>query len=124
MALVWLRVLAITLASLSSWCGQDGCIYPGNARPGLVRHYMERSVEVDGEQPTHVFAVVDWLKPSQRDFDYQNPLSVWYAKQYELAGPAAFLPLQRVHSRFISVEELHDDVKYLVVSPVCRRIYL
>ena len=73
---------------------------------------------------THVFAVVDWLKPSQRDFDYQNPLSVWYAKQYELAGPAAFLPLQRVHSRFISVEELHDDVKYLVVSPVCRRIYL
>ena len=109
---------------MSSWCGQDGCIYPGNARPGLVRYYMEHSVEVDGEQLTHVFAVVDWLKPSQRDFGYQNPLSVWYAKQYELAGPAVFLPLQRVYSRFISVEELHDDVKYLVVSPVCRRIYL
>ena len=51
---------------------------------------MEHSVEVDGEQLTHVFAVVDWLKPSQRDFGYQNPLSVWYAKQYELAGPAVF----------------------------------
>ena len=64
-----------------------------------------------------MFAVVDWLKPSQRDFCYQNPPSVWYAKRYELAGPAFFLPLQRVYSRFISVEELHDDAKFLLRLP-------
>ena len=34
---------------MSFWCGQDGCIYPGNARLGLVRYYMEHRVKVVGE---------------------------------------------------------------------------
>ena len=109
---------------MASWCGSDGIINPGKPRPGVVKYYILHSVKVGHQQLEHMFAITDWLKPAEGDLGYANPLSVWQAKQYEPAGPTIFLPVQRIHSRFISVEECHSNVKYLVVSPVCRRIYL
>ena len=109
---------------MASRCGADGSIHSGRERPGVVKYYIMHSAKVDGHQLNHMFAVTDWLKPSETDFEYANPLSVWYAKNYELPGPAIFLPVQRLHSRFVSVEEIHSGKKYCIVSPIYRRIYL
>ena len=99
-------------------------VSPGMMRPGIIRYFIVHSVEINGQQNIHVFAVVDWLTSSEQDFGYGNPLSVWLAKDFENAGPAVFLPVQRIHSKFLSADKLYSGQNYLVVSPICRRIFL
>lgn len=109
---------------IASWCGNNGIINPGRMRPGIVRHFIAHSVEIEGKQSIHVFALVNWLKSTEQDFCFGNPLSVWLSKHFEHAGPAVFLPVQRIHSKFLSADHLHSGQKYLIVSPICRRILL
>ena len=77
----------------ASWCGENGTVIPGRMRPGIIRCFMVHSVEIGGKQHTHAFAVVNWLKPSQEDFGFGNPLSVWLANNFEKFGAADFLPV-------------------------------
>ena len=109
---------------IASWCGNNGIVNPGMMRPGIISYFIVHSVEIKGQQNIHVFAVVDWLTSSEQDFGYGNPLSVWLAKEFENAGPAVFLPVQRIHSKFLSADKLYSGQNYLVVSPICRRILL
>lgn len=109
---------------IASWCDNNGIVNPGMMRPGIIRYFIVHSVEIKGQQNIHAFAVVDWLKSSEQDFGYGNPLSVWFAKDFENAGPAVFLPVQRIHSKFLSADKLYSGQKYLVISPICRRILL
>lgn len=109
---------------IASWCGNNGIVNPGMMRPGIIRYLIVHSVEIKGQQNIHAFAVVDWLKSSEQDFGCGNPVSVWFAKDFENAGPTVFLPVQRIHSRFLSADQLYFGQKYLVISPICRRILL
>ena len=93
---------------MASWCGENGIIDPGRVRPGIVLHYMVHSVEIVKRQLLHMFAAVKWLKPSDVNFGYKNPLSVWCGRAYEEGGPSVFIPVQRIHSRFIFTEELYS----------------
>lgn len=93
-------------------------------RPGIIRYFIVHSVEIKGQQSIHAFAVVNWLKSSEQDLGYGNPLSVWFAKDFEYAGAAVFLPVQRIHSKFLCADKLYSGQKYLVISPICRRILL
>ena len=79
---------------IASWCGDNGIVNPGRMRPGVVRYFIVHSVEIEGKHSTHAFAVVNWLKSSEQDFGFGNPLSVWLEKDFEHAGPAVFLPVQ------------------------------
>ena len=92
-------------------------------RPGIICYFIVHSVEIKG-QDIHAFAVVGWLNSSDQDFGYGNPLSVWFVKDFENAGPAVLLPVQRIHSRFLSANQLYSEQTYLVISPICRRILL
>lgn len=109
---------------MASWCGETGDIDLGIVRPGIVLYYIAHSVEIGKNQRTHLFAVVNWLKPSAEDFGYKNPLSVWCANDHEKGGPAVFIPVQRIYSRFICAEELYSGKHYLIISPVSRKILL
>ena len=66
-------------------------------RHGIIRHFIVHSVEIDGKKAIHAFAVVNWLRLLQQDFGFGNPLSVWYARNFEDSGPAVILPLQRIN---------------------------
>ena len=109
---------------MASWCDIQGDLNPGQSRPGIVRHFMVHSIDIDKEQHIHVFAVVKWFKPADKDFGYGNPLSVWHAREFEGTGPVAFLPVQRICSRFVSAEKLYSGRRYVVVSPVSPRILI
>lgn len=98
---------------IAPWCGNNGIVNPGVMRPGIIRYFIVHSVEINGQQNIHVFAVVDWLTSSEQDFGYGNPLSVWLAKDFENAGPAVFLPVQRIHSKFLSADKLYSGQNYL-----------
>ena len=93
-------------------------------RPGIIRYFIVHSVEIKGQQNIDAFAVVDWCKSSEQDLGYGNPLSVWFAKEFEYAGAAVFLPVQRIHSKFLYADKLYSGQMYLVISPICRRILL
>lgn len=38
----------------------------------------------------HMFAVVNWMKSPEQDLGFGNSLSVWLAKDFEIAGQATF----------------------------------
>ena len=66
---------------------------------GIVHYFVVHSVEIKGKQTIHAFAVVNWLKSSEQDLGFGNPLSVWLPNNVEHGGPAVFLPVQRIHFR-------------------------
>ena len=86
----------------ASWCTSNGCIDLGLMRPGIVRYYIVHSLEIQRKQHVHVFAAVNWLKASEQDFGFKNPLSVWHARGFVTSGPSVFLPVQRIHSKYLS----------------------
>ena len=86
-------------------------------RPGIVRYLIVHSLEIQRKQYFHVFAVVNWLKPSKQDFGFKNPLSVWHARGYEISGPSVFLPVQRIHSKYLSAEKLLLGQKNVSFGP-------
>ena len=92
-------------------------------RHGIIRHFIVHSVEIDGKQAIHAFVIVNWLRLSEQDFGFGSPLSVWYARNFEDSGPAVFLPLQRIHSKFLFACKLYSGQQYLICSPICMRIF-
>ena len=61
---------------IASWCGENGGINPAMQRPGTICHFIVHSAEIDGKQTIHAFAVVNWLRLSEQDFGFRNPLPV------------------------------------------------
>ena len=41
---------------------------------------------------------------SEQELGFENPLSVWLPDNTEHGGPVVFLPVQRIHSKFIFVD--------------------
>ena len=82
----------------------NGVVNPEIMRPGIVHHFMVYSVEIKGKQTIHASAVVNWLKPSEQDLGFGNSLSVWLPDNTEHGGPVVFLPVQRIHSKFLFVD--------------------
>ena len=75
---------------IASWCDKDGVVSPGMLRPGIIRYFIVHGLAIDGSQKSHAFAVVSWLKSSEENFGFGNPLSVWCANDFEHAGQQFF----------------------------------
>ena len=80
-----------------------------------MRYYIVHSVEIVGK---HMFAVVNWMKAAEQDLGFGNSLSVW------LAGQAISLPVQRIHFNYLCAEKLYSGQRFLIFSPIRRRILL
>lgn len=63
-------------------------------RPGVIRYFMVHSVQIEGKQIFHAFAVVN------RPVICANPFSVWL-KNFEEAGPSVLLPVKRLHKKYL-----------------------
>ena len=62
--------------------------------PGAIRYFMVHSVQIEGNQIFHAFAVVNWPRPSEKDFGYG-------LKNFEEAGPSVLLPVKRLHKKYL-----------------------
>ena len=105
---------------MASWVGDEGEIALRESKPGHVKFYFEHSFEVDGKQYRHCFACVQWFKEYSNETPFRNPLSVFYANVFKLPGAATFIPVQRIQSRFIAVNEKHQNTDILIVCPVIQ----
>jgi len=70
-----------------------------------------------------VFASVRWFRP-QTDITLPNNMSAWSSdrnSQFEVAGPASILPVQRISNKCVMVNHSLSPGSYLVAISLYRR---
>ena len=113
---------------VAAWCADDGSILNSartNARhfrPGQIKCLLTHSVEINNQIHTHVLAYVNWY---ERTHDLTNlfqnttaPVSTW-KETFTTAGPASFIPVQRIYSKCAIVANKSKRVVY--ACPLQRR---
>lgn len=111
---------------LASWQNDDGQVLQDRFRlsAGLVQYYFRHSLQLGDQRHQHYFACVRWYVPHRESTSlYGNPLKVC-KNQFNQGGPSSFIPVQRMFSRFASVELELEGEKLLVVSPIIRNVHL
>ena len=76
------------------------------------------------KQYGHCFACVQWFKEYPNNSLFKNPLSVYYAKVFKLPGPATFIPVQRIQSRFVAINRKNNNVDTVIVCPLLPRTFI
>ena len=91
-------------------------MFPATVSYNSVRGYSSfREVTV---------ACVQWFKEYPNNSLFKNPLSVYYAKVFKLPGPATFIPVQRIQSRFVAINRRNNNVDTVIVCPLLPRTFI
>lgn len=95
---------------MAYWNAGDGQILeePGTGTlfPGVVQTFYRHNVIIDNENNIHMFAKVRWLFPLTDCFRYHcgKPVEVWNRDIYDVFGPSAFIPLQRIYCKYVCAD--------------------
>jgi len=108
---------------LASWTDGQGHILKDSfsLSAGDVNFYFSHSLKLDSIYVTHYFACARWYIPDDMSDRYGNPFKMWN-KNYQLRGPSAFMPIQRIHSRCAYTELQLGNLK-VVTCPILRNVY-
>ena len=91
---------------------------------GPLRYYFRHSVQLGGEHLSHFFSCIRWYIPHEESTTlYGNPIMVYKNKFYP-GGPSAFMPVQRIFSRFTLAEVDVEGQKPVVMAPINRNVQL
>lgn len=109
---------------LASWVSTGGLVDTSASEPraGCVKFYLRQNVCVAGEYKPFLLAYVMWYQ-NHPDKDYfGQPLQVCCKDLFEQLGPATFLPVQRIQSKFVPAFQRVKGEDVLVVCPMTRKI--
>ena len=106
------------------WCGRNGRIDASSLRPGVVSHFIKHSVSIGGMFKPHYFAVVDWFESHPSKDLLGAPIELWCHDLHEAFGPASFLPVQRIYSKFVGAIDKITDETMLVVMPLPQKVFI
>lgn len=111
---------------LAQWCACGGTIDTATLRPAQVKHFFQHTVLVSGSLKTHIFAEVEWFKPHLSRNSLGMPVEVWCYDLFEPFGPASYLPVQRICSRFVAaIDKLSVNAEILlIVMPLQQKTYV
>lgn len=109
---------------LAKWCGRNAQIDTANLRPACVQFYLKHSISIGGSFKPHFFAFVEWFKPHISRHILGNPAEVWCHDLFEPLGPASFLPVQMIQSKFVAAVDKLNEETVLIVMPLCQKIFL
>ena len=110
------------------WCGPDGKILNADEaiaskfRPGKVKYFFKHPIKINDQYHDHIIAYVTWYGDHNETDLTSNlkPISVWKSEKYVPAGPANFIPVQRISGKCTM---LTDTLRKLVyVCPLQRKI--
>lgn len=88
-------------------------------RPGKIVDFFFVTVVVNGESKKHLLAYVQWYRAS-KDYDkYGIPVEVW-SQDFEDLGVLSYLPVQRIHGKYVFVEKILNNKRVIIVCPLCR----
>ena len=111
---------------LASWPPDNGQVLQDRfcLSAGTVRYYFRHSVQLGGEHLSHFFSCIRWYIPHEESTTlYGNPIRVYKNKFYP-GEPSAFMPVQRIFSRFTSAEVDVEGQKQVVMAPISRNVQL
>ena len=106
------------------WVGNDGNINDLNKidltpRPGEVEFFLQQIVYKNNQAFTFILAKVLWLLPvSPQLMDhFGKPVQLWRYQLHKRFGPAAFIPVQRIRSKYVHVPTKIRGLNVTVVLP-------
>lgn len=114
---------------MAYWYGENGQICPYDKmydvpRPGEIIYFFKHLLYVNDVCMEHVLCFVEWftmLGDEERYF-FGKPIEICHAKIHDLGGPASFIPVQRLKSKFVSVVEDRFNKEVMVVLPRYRTL--
>jgi len=109
---------------LASWVSTGGRINIRDSEPraGCVQFYMRQNVSVAGEYKPFLLAYVIWYQDHPERSYFGNPLQVCCKDLFEQLGPASFIPVQRIYSKFVPAFDKVKGENVMVVCPIPRKI--
>ena len=109
---------------MARWCGFGGRIDTTGTdlRPGVVDYFIRQNIEVNDSVVTCIFAAVRWFQEHPLRHNLGAPSEIWCKTMFEMDGAANFVPIQRIHSRFIPAFDTIQRECVLVVCPVPRKL--
>ena len=106
------------------WCKLGGTIDSSGAdlRPGVVDFFMKQNVIVNGQYLSCILASVHWFQAHPSRHALGAPVEVWCKDLFEPEGNASFIPVQRIHGKFIPALDIVEGENVLVVCPLPRKL--
>lgn len=96
-------------------------------RPAVVLYFVKQTVHVGLRKCTFCFARVNWFQYHPNRFlcgpSGVTP-EVWCANLFDSFGPASFLPVQRVHGKFVAGYDTVNGENVLFVLPLAKKQYV
>ena len=72
----------------------------------------------------HIFSVVNWFESHPSRNLLGDPVELWCHELHESIGPASFLPIQRIYSKFVAAVDKFDEETLLVVMPLTQKVFI
>ena len=109
---------------LASWVSTGGLVDTSASEPraGCVKFYLRQNVCVAGEHKPFLLAYVMWYQNHPSKDYFGQPLQVCCKDLFEQLGPATFLPVQRIQSKFVPAFQRVNGEDVLVVCPMTTKI--
>lgn len=79
---------------------------------------------LNGSFKPHIFAFVQWFEVHPLRHLLGDAVELWCHDTFEDPGPASFLPVQRIQSKFVAGEDKMDEETLLFVMPLHQKAYL
>ncbi|KAL3870769.1 hypothetical protein ACJMK2_038828 [Sinanodonta woodiana] len=109
---------------LAHWSDGDCKIAGCNAvdltpRPGQIEKLLLHNLFLDGKMCLHLIAKVIWFTELDESLKnmYGKPVEVWRSDSFEREGPAVFIPVQRIKSKFVYAYKTIKSKKVIIVCP-------
>ena len=109
---------------LARWCNLGGAIDTSGSdlRPGIIDYFIKQNVRVNGQYVRCILAAVRWFQAHPSRHCLGAPVEVWCKDLFETEGEASFIPIQRIHGKFIPAIDMVQREHVLVVCPLMRRL--
>lgn len=114
---------------LAHWSDGDGEIahfndMPLKPTPGQIIYFLKHTVFLGNEAKTHILAFVSWFLEFEEMKEYYGaPVEVWHHTLRCPTGPASFIPVRRISSKFVHVKDrTGGGVNVVIVLPRKRTI--
>ena len=110
---------------LARWCAVGGKIDTSGAdlRPGVIEFFMEQIIKVNGQPIRCIIAVVRWFQTHPSWHLLRAPVELWCKDLFELEGGATFVPVKRLHGRFVPLFDVFQREHVLVVCPLQHKLH-
>ena len=109
---------------LASWVSTSGRVDTTGVEPraGAVQFYMRQNVCVAGEYKPFLLAYVLWYQNHPERSYFGKPVQVCCKDLFEQLGPASFIPVQRIVSKFVPAFDKVKGENVMVVCPLPRKV--